>query len=254
MNTDHPQEEQAIAYSLGLMDEAERSSFEQALQTDSALRALVDELQSTAAAMAYDSTQHVPPPDVQDALLNSIRHMEQEKPRTAAPQIIAPTSKQRSVSWLGWAAALVGVASIYTWKQAESERLLSENRALKQELSRLSSANNTAQLQIANLKSTVAEYQQGVAVVVWNSEKQEGVLRLERMPPVAVGKDYQLWVVDPKHDTPVNAGIVRVDAQGFAKVEFKPTLDISEAKNFAISVETEGGVPKNEGPIVLLSP
>jgi anti-sigma-K factor RskA len=250
MNTGHPREEQAIAYALGLMDEAERIAFEPLLKTDSALRALVDELQTTAAAMAYETPQHLPPADVQAAVLASTKHMAQERPST-----IVPTSSSRSpLVWLGWAAAIIGIASIYSWKQTESTQLQAENRALKEELTRLSRANNTAQLQIASLKSTVAEYQQGVAVVVWNSEKQEGVLRLEKMPPVATGKDYQLWVVDPKHKTPVNAGIVRVDETGFAKVDFKPTLNIDEAKNFAISVEAEGGVPENKGPIVLLSP
>ena len=125
---------------------------------------------------------------------------------------------------------------------------------LKQELARVINLNDTAKTQIAMLQSTVKEYKQGVAVVVWNSEKQEGILKLEKMPPVETGKDYQLWVVDPSKKTPVNAGVVRVDAKGFAKVDFKPTLDIQQANNFAISVEKKGGVAQNEGPIVLLSP
>ncbi len=125
---------------------------------------------------------------------------------------------------------------------------------LKQELAKAIQAHDSAKTQIAMLQSTVAEYKQGVAVVVWNPEKQEGILKLEKMPPVETGKDYQLWVVDPAHKTPVNAGIVKVDDKGFAKVDFKPVVDITDAKNFAISIEQAGGVPENKGPIVLLSP
>ena len=125
---------------------------------------------------------------------------------------------------------------------------------LRTELAKATKANDSAQMQIAMLQSTVAEYKHGVAVVVWNSEKQEGILKLEKMPPVEAGKDYQLWVVDPSKKTPVNAGVVKVDQKGFAKVDFKPVEEIDKANNFAISVEQAGGVPENKGPIVLLSP
>ena len=114
-----------------------------------------------------------------------------------------------------------------------------------------------ANMQIASLKSTIADYKQGVAVVVWDSAKQEGVLKLEKMPLVDLTKDYQLWVVDPSHKTPVNAGVVRVDKKGFAKVQFKPNFAIQQADKFALSVEKKvddpAGVPENKGPIVLLS-
>lgn len=125
---------------------------------------------------------------------------------------------------------------------------------LTQEISELRKKDAFAQVQIATLQSTVAAYKEGVAVVVWDSEKHQGLLKLEKMPPVESGKDYQLWVVDPKNPTPVNAGVVQVDAQGFAKVEFKPVDDVSSAAKFALSVEREGGVPKNEGPIILIGP
>jgi anti-sigma-K factor RskA len=37
-------------------------------------------------------------------------------------------------------------------------------------------------------------------------------------------------------------------------VEFKPVTDVTEASRFALSVEKQGGVPKGEGPIVLIGP
>lgn len=126
--------------------------------------------------------------------------------------------------------------------------------ALRQEMTQLRKKDAFSQVQIATLQSTVSAYKEGVAVVVWDSEKHQGVLKLEKMPPVEAGKDYQLWVVDPKNPTPVDAGIVRVDAQGFAKVDFKPVNLVSEAAKFALSVEREGGVPKGEGPIILIGP
>jgi len=143
---------------------------------------------------------------------------------------------------------------------------------LKQELAKVNTANKSLEdekrliiegskldkLQIAKLNSSIAEYKQGVALVVWDSAKQEGILKLEKMPLIDSNKDYQLWVVDPSKKTPVNAGVVRVDPKGFAKVQFKPNLEIQQANNFALSVEKKvddpAGVPVGAGPIVLISP
>lgn len=125
---------------------------------------------------------------------------------------------------------------------------------LTQEIAELMRKDAFAQMQIATLRSSVAAYKEGVAVVVWDNEKHQGVLKLEKMPPVETGKDYQLWIVDPKNPTPVDAGIVQVDDQGFAKVDFKPVDDVSGAAKFALSIEREGGVPKGEGPIILIGP
>jgi len=157
----------------------------------------------------------------------------------------------KSTDTLQQLARLMGEVEALKKRDAGAQTQLA---TLTSELQTLRQRDARAQMQIATLQSTVAAYKQGVAVVVWDSEKHQGVLKLERMPPVEAGKDYQLWVVDPKNPSPVNAGVVRVDAQGFAKVDFKPVEFVSEAAKFALSVEKEGGVPKNEGPIILIGP
>ena len=43
-----------------------------------------------------------------------------------------------------------------------------------------------------------------------------------------------------------------MDSRGFAKIDFKPVDEVSEASKFALSVERKGGVPKGEGPIVFI--
>ncbi len=139
-------------------------------------------------------------------------------------------------------------------KQELAQRIKSAEE-MKVELAHLTKANDIAMMQVAMLESTVKEFKQGVAVVVWNNEKQEGILKLEKMPPIQSGKDYNLWVIDSTQKTPVNAGIVRVDDKGFAKVDFKPTMDVQQADKFALSVEAQGGAPAGagpQGPVVLI--
>ncbi len=313
----HPREEEAIAYAFGFMDEAARPTFEIAMKSDAALRALVADLQGTTAGLAFDAPQQAAPADLRGIILSSVATMPQERVVKAPAIAVKSAGSSTSARWLA-AAASIGLIGVYVAKdgQLQSEkqaRLTAENtlkgqieavqkdmaemksqletavanaasakqtfeqqladssRAaetlkqelaqrtkletdLKAELARLTKTNELNRVQIATLQSTVAEYKQGVAVVVWNSDTQQGILKLEKMPPVEQGKDYQLWVVDPAKKTPVNAGVVQVDDKGFAKVEFKPVAEISKANNFAISVEKKGGVAENEGPIILLSP
>ncbi len=90
------------------------------------------------------------------------------------------------------------------------------------------------------------------AVVAFDPSTQTGTIKISNLPAAAAGKDYQLWAVDAAHKDPISAGVVRVDANGVAQVQFKPTEAAREVKAFAISLERQGGVPKKEGPILLV--
>ena len=90
------------------------------------------------------------------------------------------------------------------------------------------------------------------AMVAWESDKQTGVIRIVGMPAAGTGKDYQLWAVDADYKDPVSAGIVHVDPSGAAQVRFKTDAVTNRVKAFALTLEREGGVPKAEGPILLV--
>lgn len=138
-------------------------------------------------------------------------------------------------------------------KEADYAKVVAERDQVAAERDKLVASQQMATMQIATLQATIDDYKQGVAVVVWNAEKQQGVLKLEKMPRIPANKDFQLWVLDPAQKSPVSSGTVRVDENGFAKVDFKPSMGITQADKFAISVEKKGGVAAPEGPIVLLS-
>jgi anti-sigma-K factor RskA len=140
-------------------------------------------------------------------------------------------------------------------KEAPKERLAAltaEVEMLRKEALELRSRDALAQIRIATLSTAVAAYRKGSAVVVWDEENQRGVVRLVNLPPPATGKDYQLWVIDPKYPKPVSGGVVPVKADGSARVVFKADQPIENADKFAISVEPAGGVPSATGPIVFL--
>ena len=116
----------------------------------------------------------------------------------------------------------------------------------------LEKKNVFAEIQIATLKAQVANYGTASAVVVWDKEHKSGVLQVEKLPPAAKGKDYQLWVIDTKNPQPVSAGILAVPNDGLIRTSFHPASTVESAVAFAISVEKTGGAPKPEGQIILL--
>ncbi|MDB6004602.1 MAG: hypothetical protein JWR15_1589 [Prosthecobacter sp.] len=144
-------------------------------------------------------------------------------------------------------------SEIETLRKQETE---TNARAAKltAEVAELKKQEAESQLQIATLQSKVWEYRRSEMLVVWDQKRSQGVVMLDKMPKVDSDKDYQLWVVDPTKPNPVSAGVVTVDAKGSAKATFKPIETVTGEAKFAISVEKKGGVPKSEGPVVLVGP
>lgn len=131
--------------------------------------------------------------------------------------------------------------------KANAAKLVAEVTALKEQ-------EQQSQLQIATLQSKVWEYRRSEMLVVWDQKRSQGVVVLDKMPKVESGKDYQLWVVDPAKSDPISAGVITVDSKGTLKTTFKPVEPVTGEAKFAISVEKKGGVPKAEGPVILVGP
>jgi anti-sigma-K factor RskA len=164
----------------------------------------------------------------------------------------APTAaKSGGFGFLPWAlAAGFAITTAAFW--TERNQLRQEADLLQKDVLALRTGDNFSKMRIASLSAQLDAYSKGTAVIVWDAEKQRGVVKLSNMPPAGSGKDYQLWVIDPKYAKPVNGGIIPISGEGLARVSFTPDQVVHKADKFAISVEKTGGVPQAEGPIVLL--
>jgi anti-sigma-K factor RskA len=80
-----------------------------------------------------------------------------------------------------------------------------------------------------------------VAVSVWDNERQNGVFIVRNLKPAPTNKDYQLWIIDPKYPSPVDAGVFQVDDKGNVREEFRAKLPIAQANQFAVTIEKKGG-------------
>ncbi len=148
------------------------------------------------------------------------------------------------MQWLPWAlAACLAIACVI---------LFADRTATRERLALLEHRNAFAQLRIATLSSKLEGAPNAGAVVVWDAEKQEGVLKVSDVPPNESNRDYQLWIVDPDQSQPVDAGVFHLSDKGAKEIPFKPKGRVAAADAFAISVEHKGGVAKAEGPIVLI--
>jgi anti-sigma-K factor RskA len=283
---DEALQDQATLYVLGMLNDAEAAEFRAAAARDPELQALVDEITESAAALARALPPKQPPVNSLPRLLAELRA---ERTPVVAPAAAAPGINW--LPWalaavFTLAAGLLFFRSFEARQQlallekekavlaeanaaltAAKEALAAENAALVETRDRLTgqiatltgqirdlqSRDNLAQLKIAALTSQVQAYAKVVAVAAWDSGRQEGLVRFSNLPPPAAGKDYQMWVIDPKYPAPVSAGVFEAGRGGALNLTFKAEKPIASADKFAVSVERKGGSPTPQGQIVLIS-
>lgn len=229
---DEASQDLAALHALDVLEGEELRAFEARLAIEPDLRALVDELQHSAASLVHLSPEH----SLSAALESRVRRAVLQEPHQRPLTVV-------DTNWVPWAIAASLLAACV---------LLALDRSrFKSRVAELEKRNFFAETQIAMLSSKLDSAPKATAVIVWDAEKQEGVLRVNDVPETARDRDYQLWVVDPQYKQPVDAGVFRVDPSGTTRITFKPKSKVQSAQAFAVSLERKGGVPKAEGPMVL---
>ena len=254
---DEVKQDLLVQYLLNEVDSSTAEQIRAELEIDAELQDFVRETEDAFASIAHAAPPMTPPVGLSQRILQLERNIPS----------IATTPPRSNIIWLvlPWAlAACLAVAFVLlnlerTRLRKEngqaSQELLAlreKNAQVEEELASLQKKNVLAEVKIATLKAQVAAYATATAVVVWDKDQKNGVLQLEKLPPPGPGKDYQLWVIDPKIAQPVSAGILAVPNDGLIRASFHPTTPIESAGAFAISVEKAGGSSKPEGQIILV--
>lgn len=233
---DEGKEESASLYVLGLLEPSEAAKFQDEMRADAELRDLVADLEGVTAALAHDAPDEAPPAQIRRRLITEIRS---ERANAANA---TPAGGMRSLIPWALAASMAVIVSFLGYGRSQ----------LTREVAALRDKDAFSAVRIATLSSQL-NGTNGVGAVAWNGQTQQGMLKLEKMPPLQQNQDYQLWVIDPRYPKPVSGGIVRVDDEGNARLTFTVEVPITNADKFAISLERKGGAPSAEGPIVMLS-
>lgn len=286
---DEGMQEQAAAYALGALDGEELRAFEVSLRVNPELRALVRELRSVTEALAGTAAALEPPAAVKARLMLEIDERRpsgsapaQERPvvlpGAAAPvgasgeRPVRPPASRPANLWVPWAvaAALALLSLAFIWQSASlrsqlaaqtarinelmasAELARTESANLRQAVARLSERNRLASFRIALLDSLLAASPKTIAVSVWDNDRQDGIFIVRNLKPLPSDKDYQLWIIDPKYPSPVDAGVFQVDAKGDGRQDFRAKLPIQTANQFAVTIEQKGGaaVPNTKAMVL----
>jgi anti-sigma-K factor RskA len=175
------------------------------------------------------------------------------------PMGAPPAAQGRA--WIPWAvaAAMALVSLGFYWQSAglraqlaaqaghinelmaSAELARAESTDLRQTVAKLRESNRLASFRIALLDSLLAASPKTIAVSVWDNERQDGVFIVRNLKPLPSDKDYQLWIIDPKYPSPVDAGVFQVDIKGNVHEDFRAKLPIQTANQFAVTIERKGG-------------
>jgi anti-sigma-K factor RskA len=269
-------EELATLHAIGLLEGAERIAFERELADDTALQSMVRSLSETTALLALAAPSVNPPAALRASVLEAA---EQPGPGAGA----RPGGITSFIRWLPFAAA-AGFAVAAFWLASRNSQLQRDNADLRQrsELAeraeraagtaqdqlkaqtlhaeslirdlrqQLGEQRDLSQLKITALAALAGNTPEARAIAVWDPAQKTGLLTVERLPAISDEQDYQIWVVDPAYPNPVDGGVFKPGADGRAVLTFKGNQSVGSVAAFAISLEKKGGVPKAEGPIVLL--
>ena len=254
---DEPKQELLVQYFLDEVDPSTAEKIRAELETDAELREFVRETEDAFTSMAYAVPPMEPPAGLPQRILQLERNVSGKPSPASRPNIIWLIVPWALAACLAMACAVLGLERTRLQKRTDeaSQELLAvqqKSAQIEQELATLQSKNVLAEMSIATLKAQVSAYETASAVVVWDKNRKNGVLQLDKLPPPAAGKDYQLWVIDPKIPQPVSAGVLAVPNEGLIRASFHPVTPVESAGAFAISLEKAGGSLKPEGQIILV--
>ena len=227
-------EELAAGYVLGALEPDDEHDFQRHLGGCATCEANVRELEAVAGELAYA----VPPVDPPDTLWADIRReIQPEAAPRGATRRPARTGRRgpRLLPGLAAAAAILMVAVLSVWNLS----LRDENAAIRDRLAALERAT-----QLANDPSTslvtlddAPGLEGAQATVIASSRQDRGVLLVERLPPLARDRVYELWCVPEGDIDKAQKTLVFVPLrrQGVQALEFETPIQPGTA--FAITDE-----------------
>jgi len=93
------------------------------------------------------------------------------------------------------------------------------------------------------------------AVVVWDPHRQQGTLLARKLPAAPAGREYRLWIVDPRQPAPFAAGgFAAADSGGATRFAFRAERAVAATPGFVVTLEPPGPATRPVGPVALAGP
>jgi anti-sigma-K factor RskA len=239
-------------YALGTLEGDDRVAVEAHLRDCPACQSELERLRGDVALLAFSARGARPPARSRERLLSNVTREARRVPMRPARKRVWSTALQ----WAG-AAAILAVFFL----------LIRQNDALRQHVNRLESGSASQQQQLVQARQLIAALSaedadhfvlvagqappqpQGRAVYLAKSGTL--VFLASNMPVLPPEKAYELWLI-PVSGAPIPAGVFRPNAEGSGSVVAPPLEPGTQAKTFAITVESkEGAQAPTSQPIMV---
>jgi anti-sigma-K factor RskA len=229
-------EEMAALHAVGLLDDASVNKLLDAARTDPEVAKLLRDFEETAAQMAFDAPEKIPPPELRARIFDQL-------PKRSGT-ILAFSQ------WFPYAVAaclmILGIsqsAEIFRLSH-QLQTVRARNVVVQDEADRLRASYSMASLRLATLEAKDSAYAAAKIMVAWDPFQHQGAIALDSLPAAPAGHDYQLWVLDPNAPAPVSAGVI----SGGRSFTVQPVS--VQNPGFAITLEPAGGSPQPTTPIL----
>lgn len=260
-----PRHDALAAFAIGTLPADEHAAVLALLAESAEAREELAALRLTTDALAMAVPQVDPPPALREKVLAIAGHA--PAPDVHGSLDIAAAARRARAAWMLAAASLVlaagaglyairlraTVTSLEANLDAVTQQLARAEADLGQSRTRLTRAEaglsvlaapDMAFVDLAGQKTAPAAR----ARVFW-TQPRGLVLTASRLPALARGRTYQLWVL--ADGAPVSAGLFLPDASGVVRVVLDTAVSVAAPRGMAVSVEPEGGSPQPTGDIVL---
>ncbi|HEY8413845.1 MAG TPA: anti-sigma factor [Pyrinomonadaceae bacterium] len=232
------------AHALSALDAADEGALNAHLAECGECRRDLAEWEATAASLALSADPMEPSPELREQILR--RAVSEKSPAKVLPLPGRQRNVWRSLGSLGSIAAIIIfaaliIAVIVLWQQ--NRRLRQENEVVQ--------LLSSPEARVKEMKGTT-EAPGARAKIVFGSQGR-GLLITSGLPQPPQGKEYQLWVIDPKKPPrPEKTFSTDSTGKGLLKVERLWEVE-REYGVFAVTLEPAGGVASPTGAIYLRS-
>ncbi len=273
MGVHHQYADQAAAYALGALTPDERALFEAHLADCALCAAEVRTFVPVVTTLAITNPPVAPSPTVRDRLLAAIRQPQSTIGQRSGQPLVQDVQAgslgrtRRSGSRLSQYAMAASVA-LAVGAGAYAAQLRGRVTTLEARLRETTLRADTNERLVADARRSAGEAQRTVLVLAapdlaridltgqpaapqasarafW-SRSRGLVFTASNLPAPPPGRAYQLWVLTAQ-PAPINAGMLKLDANGRATAMIDTPPDLPKPVAMAVTLEPEAGVPSPTG-------
>jgi anti-sigma-K factor RskA len=253
MTMPHANPEDLDLYALGALEDEERQTLNAHLRDCVYCRQQLTAARQRTALIGLAAPPVIPRPEVKAALMDKLR-AEKRSP-ASQPSLSSAVRKRWGLRFsfgFGMAAAVLAFATYQLAKQdmergkvlKQLQAQVAQDSAAMKFMGEVTGAPDSAQITLLQQPGGPP----GQGHVLYNARMGMGVYS-GQIAPAPAGKSYQLWLV-PMSGAPVSAGMIDANQQnGAVMLHLSPGL---AAKEFAVTIEPQGGMPHPTGPMVLV--